>query len=276
MYDWCTKQYPTADSAFKVHDDDANQLSHVGTAAYEALRSKHGGQHHALWNATSGKVVGNIHQTPALDYWSKSGDPNDGHSDWFPEKMAEILSRTERWCDVMSLGPPDGLFMEKFQDALAVIAKRSVQKGNNDKCITIRMMFGNIVGMPVNCNKLIQEMTAKMPEKHNVRLWVGAWRKGVSWNHAKIVAVDGRYLHTGGHNMWDKHYCKHNPVHDLSIELEVRFLFMLLCLFVFRCLSCWNQTENMPESVLLLLTLSVSKSSFFFVTILCFIFIIHR
>jgi hypothetical protein len=235
MLDWCTKQYPQADG-YEVKDDDAKHLSHVGMAAYEALRSKHGGQHHSLWNVTSGKVVGNIHQTPALDYWSKSGDPDQGHSDWFPEKMAEIMSRTERWCDVMSLGPPDGLFMEKFQDALAVISKRSIaaqnkQDGNN-KCITIRMMFGNIVGMPVNCNKLIQEMTSKLPEKHNIRLWVGAWRKGVSWNHAKIIAVDGRYLHTGGHNMWDKHYCKHNPVHDLSIELEVCRFSLSLCVHV--------------------------------------------
>lgn len=222
MLDWCTKHYPQADGQ-QVEDDDAKNLSHVGTAAYEALRSKHGGQHHSLWNVTSGKVVGQIHQTPALNYWTKNSDPESGHSDWFPEKMAEIMSRTERWCDVMSLGPPDGMFMEKFQDALALIAKRSPKEKDESKCITIRMMFGNIVGMPVNCNALITEMTSKIPKDSatNIRLWVGAWRKGVSWNHAKIIAVDGRYLHTGGHNMWDKHYCKNNPVHDLSIELEV-------------------------------------------------------
>ena len=44
----------------------------------------------------------------------------------------------------------------------------------------------------------------------------------MSWNHAKIIAVDGIYLHTGGHNQWDRHYLRNNPVHDLSFELEGR------------------------------------------------------
>jgi phosphatidylserine/phosphatidylglycerophosphate/cardiolipin synthase-like enzyme len=66
-------------------------------------------------------------------------------------------------------------------------------------------------------------LTKDIPsEKTHLRLWVGAWRKGISWNHAKIIAVDGNFLHTGGHNMWDGHYLKHDPVHDLSLELNGR------------------------------------------------------
>ncbi|KAL3913093.1 MAG: hypothetical protein SGARI_000827, partial [Bacillariaceae sp.] len=34
-----------------------------------------------------------------------------------------------------------------------------------------------------------------------------------------IIAVDGKYLHTGGHNMWDGHYLTYDPVHDLSLEM---------------------------------------------------------
>lgn len=33
-------------------------------------------------------------------------------------------------------------------------------------------------------------------------------------------AVDGKYLHTGGHNLWDGHYLSFDPVHDLSLEME--------------------------------------------------------
>jgi len=55
-----------------------------------------------------------------------------------------------------------------------------------------------------------------------MNVWVGSWRSGVSWNHSKIIAVDGKYLFTGGHNLWDAHYLKDKPVHDLSIELEGR------------------------------------------------------
>jgi phosphatidylserine/phosphatidylglycerophosphate/cardiolipin synthase-like enzyme len=66
----------------------------------------------------------------------------------------------------------------------------------------------------------MRALTADLPEDPSIILWVGAWRNGVSWNHAKMVAVDGKFLHTGGHNLWDHHYLKHSPVHDLSIELR--------------------------------------------------------
>jgi hypothetical protein len=141
---FCCNQANYESSGDEVEDDDAVGLSHVGTAAYDVLRRSHNRQHHKLWNVTSGQVVGQLHQTPT-NSWPGVTDPEAGHSDWFPEKMAEILGRTERWCDVMSLGPPDGLFMDKFQDALAKIAERST---TSEKKIIIRMMFGNIVGMP--------------------------------------------------------------------------------------------------------------------------------
>jgi phosphatidylserine/phosphatidylglycerophosphate/cardiolipin synthase-like enzyme len=81
-------------------------------------------------------------------------------------------------------------------------------------------LFGNIVGCPVNCTKVIEALTKGIPTDSNLQVWVGAWRKGVSWNHAKIIAVDGCALHTGGHNMWTDHYLKNDPVCDLSLELE--------------------------------------------------------
>ena len=37
-----------------------------------------------------------------------------------------------------------------------------------------------------------------------------------------MIAVDGVFLHTGGHNLWDRHYLRNNPIHDLSIELRGR------------------------------------------------------
>ena len=203
----------------EVEDNDAKNLSHIGEAAYDVLRKWHGRQHHKLWNVTSGEVVDELHQTPR-NTWEQTRDPEDNHDDWFAEKMGEILSRTERWADVLSLAPPDGLFMTKFQEALQVICDRAAVQ---EKKITIRMCFGNIVGMPVNITAVTKELTKNLPPNPNIRLWVGAWRKGVSWNHAKLIAVDGIYLHTGGHNMWDQHYLKFHPVHDLSLELKVRF-----------------------------------------------------
>ena len=55
--------------------------------------------------------------------------------------------------------------------------------------------------MPTNCNKVCEELTADLPEDANVHLWIGAWRCEASWNYAKIIVVDGKHLHTGGHNV---------------------------------------------------------------------------
>lgn len=206
-------------SGDEVEDQSAGDLSYVGTAAYNVLRRKHNHHHHELWNVTKGKVIGDVFFTPTDAFTrTETTDPVDGHSDWFPEKCGEILSRTERWCDVMSLTPPDGEFMVAFKKALTTICEREHTFGK----VTIRMMFGNIVGMPVNCTKVIAELTEDLPANapEKLKLWVGSWRKGVSWNHAKIIAVDGKYLWTGGHNFWDPHYLRNDPVNDISLEME--------------------------------------------------------
>jgi hypothetical protein len=202
-------------SGDEVEDASAGDLSYVGHAAYEVLRKKHNRYHHELWNVTKGRMVGELHATPT-DAFTRfdASDPCDGHDDWFPEKIGEIIARTEQWCDILSLGPPDGLFMVTFNRALHEICSRKISLGR----ITIRMMFGNIVGMPVNCNKLLAEFTRDLPPDagERIKLWVGSWRKGVSWNHSKIVAVDGKYLWTGGHNFWDYHYLKNKYVKFLT------------------------------------------------------------
>jgi phosphatidylserine/phosphatidylglycerophosphate/cardiolipin synthase-like enzyme len=204
-------------SGDECEDRSAKNLSHVGTAAYDCLRKHHNRHHHQLWNVTSGEFV-SLDQTP-VGGWNLIKDPDDGHDDWFPTKLAELLAKTEYWCDLMSLGPPDGLFMTKFNDALKTLAAKQVGGG---RTIVVRMMFANIIGMPVNCTKVIKRLTRGVPKDGCLQLWVGAWRRGVSWNHAKIIAVDGLYLHEGGHNLWDQHYLQGNPVHDLSLELQGR------------------------------------------------------
>lgn len=212
-------------------DRSAERLSYIGMAAYDILRSKHTWFHHTLWNVTTAKVIGSLQHTPRdtfpIQEEQHQQHPElclpEGHDDWFPQGMCDILAKTEYWADVMSLSPPDGKFLLKIQEALGSIADRSIATRHpSQPPIIIRFVFGNIVSMPVNCNRLIRDLTKHLPENANIRLYVGAWRKGVSWNHAKIIAVDGRYLHTGGHNLWDAHYLQHDPVYDLSVEFEGR------------------------------------------------------
>jgi len=202
-----------------AEDKSASELSDVGAAAYNSLKIKHNWFHHQLWNVTYGKVVGELQHTPRDAWTRETGDVPEAHDDWFPERLGSIIAKTEVWCDVLSLGPPDGLFMTEFNKALRTLHQKCQDQ---QKQIHVRMMFGNLPAMPVNCTKVIKKLTHGIPndDSTGLRLWVGAWRKGVSWNHAKIIAVDGQYLHTGGHNLWDQHYLKNDPVHDLSVEME--------------------------------------------------------
>merc|ERR1712151_1431443 len=119
-------------------------------------------------------------------------------------------------------------FLEKMKEAIGNISARAQEvdlEGVMFKPpVTIRLMFGNLPGMPTNCNALRDSLTEGLATdgSANIKLWVGAWRLGSSWNHAKIIAVDGRCLSTGGHNLWDGHYLKEKPVHDLSLEMRGR------------------------------------------------------
>ena len=216
----CRKHDEEESSGDELFDKDATNLSHLGEAVHQALGRQHNRLHHSQWNVTSGRVIGSVDQTPKID-WGATTDPVMENDNWFPEKLADIISRTEAFCDVMSLGPPDGKFLVAFKGALLKLAERS---RTSEEPIIVRFLFGNIAGMPVNCNAVIKALTNDLPNDEDVKLhiWVGAWRRGFSWNHAKIIAVDGVYLHTGGHNLWDKHYLANNPVHDLSFELEGR------------------------------------------------------
>jgi phosphatidylserine/phosphatidylglycerophosphate/cardiolipin synthase-like enzyme len=125
--------------------------------------------------------------------------------------------------------------MEQFKKALMTLHEK-------DKEITIRMMFGSILGAPVDCTTVLADLTADIPaDSTKLKLWVGAWRKGVSWNHSKIIAVDGRYLHTGGHNLYDSHYLQYNPISDLSLEMQGRYVYhvpLFCCCFVLFWVVC--------------------------------------
>jgi hypothetical protein len=137
-------------SGDECEDATADKLSYVGMAAYNVLRRHHNHYHHELWNVTEAKVVGNLQFTPT-DAFSREDrvDPQPGHSDWFPDKIYELIIKTENWCDIMSLAPPDGLFMDAFKRALNEICNREIFLGR----ITIRMMFGNLPGMPLNITR---------------------------------------------------------------------------------------------------------------------------
>jgi hypothetical protein len=140
----------------------AGELSYVGTAAYDVLRKHFNHYHHELWNVSAGNTLLELHATPK-DAFTRTDtvDPPEHHDDWFPEKIGEIISKTETWCDICSLAPPDGLFMAAFKNALANICDRELSLGR----ITIRILFGNVVGMPVRIHNIAADVEESMLDR---------------------------------------------------------------------------------------------------------------
>ncbi|OEU07264.1 hypothetical protein FRACYDRAFT_251375 [Fragilariopsis cylindrus CCMP1102] len=208
----------------------SSRLSHVGEAVYQELPMKYSKYRHKMWNATFSAMVGSLQQTPSVKTFTENLEltKDPPHSNGFVDKMFDVMSKTTKWCDFMSLAPPyeggkDDYFLKKMKEALKNVAGNA--KGKEP--IIVRLMFGWGYGEshpprfgPIDCDLWMKKFTEELPEDANIQLWVGAWRYGQSWNHAKIIAVDGKYLHTGGHNVWSKSYLENKPVHDISIEME--------------------------------------------------------
>jgi hypothetical protein len=89
-------------------------------------------------------MVGSLQQTPNKSLWTSTEDPPEGHADWFPERMCEIMSMTKKYCDFMSLGAPDGLFMDKMKEGLKNICDNNSSASGEP--VIVRLMFGNIIG----------------------------------------------------------------------------------------------------------------------------------
>ncbi len=190
--------------------------SHIGVAAIEELEANHSDYKDELWASTTGQVVGRIQHSPK-GMWDQLHDLDAGHTDWFADVYGDLLAKTEVFCDFLSLSPPDGMFLEKIKASLAILAEKSRKSGNK---IVVRFLFGSVIALPVQCTAVLEEFTSGLSSDTNLEIWVGAWRKDICWNHAKIVAVDGKHVHTGGHNVWDPVYLQKDPIHDTSIQLE--------------------------------------------------------
>jgi phosphatidylserine/phosphatidylglycerophosphate/cardiolipin synthase-like enzyme len=70
----------------------------------------------------------------------------------------------------------------------------------------------------------IRDLTTALPADCGLRLLACRMETSnnqsrPSWNHAKIVAADGREAIVGGHNLWHADYLEFAPVHDLSARV---------------------------------------------------------
>lgn len=151
-------------------------------------------------------------------------DPNQ-HSDNFVSSWSNTIATAEQFVDITSLAVPEDKFMDELKKALRTLDSKN-------KTIIVRLLFGaNIkwINLDVDVWKVFKELSDELSSTTKVKLYVGSFasselfatvgQKYFSWNHSKVVAVDGKWLITGGHNLYRLYLNQTNPVHDISVKL---------------------------------------------------------
>lgn len=195
-------------------------------AVEQMLRQVSPGLEGTVWQRTSGNSLdapaddpaGWLLQTP--NCW---GDPTCADrvgTDKLLAKMTANIAAATRTVDISTLAPfPNG----EFQDAIVAGLKASVAAGNK---LTVRVLVGaaplyNITALPTSYRN---DLLARLgPAAAGVTLNVASMttsRTALSWNHSKLLVVDGRSVITGGINDWKDDYIDTtHPVSDVDLAL---------------------------------------------------------
>ncbi|MFB9833663.1 phospholipase D-like domain-containing protein [Actinoallomurus acaciae] len=174
---------------------------------------------HALSEDNLIRVV----QTPAV--WgmrmARSGISESAGraADELAATVEEIIGDGTQLIDIASLLPPSGRLREAIYNGLL----KAAAKKSNER-ILVRLLFG-YVPLRDTFSEFTRDLRGFL-KRENVSLdrmtiLVGQLSNVLSgfWNHAKIVAADGKVALVGGHNLWSDTYGGYPPVHDISIEV---------------------------------------------------------
>ena len=147
-----------------------------------------------------------------------------GHSDAVLPRIYELIGQARQRVDVTLLQPaPDARFLGTIRAALERLAR-------SQRPVTLRFLIGQYPPGTVDTGAFLKALTAGLdaiPES-KLSISVAAMRSCVvfedcdsfSWNHSKIITVDGREVMAGGHNLWSTDYLVDKPVHDLSMRIS--------------------------------------------------------
>lgn len=140
-----------------------------------------------------------------------------GHSDvTLLDELYRLITSAQRAVDITSLQPPDGRFLAAMRNALTYLARAG-------RTVDVRLLVGTFpVQGEVDSEEVLRALTRDLPSSSTLKVSAGHYRSSnlpPSWNHSKIVAIDGKTALVGGHNLWSQHYLDKEPVHDLSMRV---------------------------------------------------------
>ena len=147
-----------------------------------------------------------------------------GHSDALLPQIYDLIAGARRSVDINLLQPaPDARFLGTLRAAFGALAR-------SGRPVSVRVLLGQFPPDNVDTRDFLAKVSAEAQDVPGARLRisVAAMRSctsfddcdSFSWNHSKIISVDGREALVGGHNMWTKDYLLDDPVHDLSMRVS--------------------------------------------------------
>ncbi|GHB52677.1 hypothetical protein GCM10010347_23250 [Streptomyces cirratus] len=190
------------------------------------LRQVSPGLEHRVWERTAGNALDAsssgagdwLLQTPGC--WGDDTCAARPGTRRLLAKITENVSRATGTVDLSTLAPfPDGA----FQNALVAGLKASAARGNKLK---VRILVGAapVYHLNVLPSKYRDDLVAKLgPDARAIDLNVASMttsKTAFSWNHSKILVVDGRSVISGGINSWKGDYLETaHPVADIDLAL---------------------------------------------------------
>ena len=147
-----------------------------------------------------------------------------GHSDGLVDRFYRLIAGAHEGVDITTLQPlPDYRFLAALRNAITALTR-------SGQTVTVRFLIGQYPSGGFNIEKFLEELVRDAKAIPGGRLTVYAAMMqscagepscgSFSWNHAKIVTVDGRAALVGGHNMWSPDYLVDEPIHDISMQLR--------------------------------------------------------
>ncbi|MFD4135167.1 phospholipase D-like domain-containing protein [Streptomyces goshikiensis] len=196
-------------------------------AVEQTLRQVSPGLEGRVWERTAGNTLDAsapgggdwLLQTPGC--WGDATCATRPGSERLLAKMTENISRATQTVDISTLAPfPNGA----FQDAVVAGLKSSAAGGNKLK---VRILVGAapLYHFNVVPSKYRDELVAKLgADARNIDLNVASMttsKTAFSWNHSKLLVVDGQSVVTGGINSWKDDYLETtHPVADVDLALK--------------------------------------------------------
>lgn len=181
---------------------------------FDRVGGASGPYHGVTYSLTAANSV-SLLQTPDLwghrpdnnDYWSGGKTP----AQTLLTEMTSLIASAEVYVDISTMMRlPDGRFLEAIREGLKKLAAAK-------RFVVVRILFGS----PISTDRAsLKDWIKALDPPPELPVYVAAMHSGaLSWNHAKIIAVDGKRALCGGHNMWDSSYCSFGPVHDLAVVM---------------------------------------------------------